>query len=164
MIELVKISDKHKKSLMRILNMKEVEQWLAGPPFPYTEKDADEFIEHCKTERNPLEYIFAIELEGVHIGGIGLHTTSDNAGWIGYYIDNLYWRKGYGLQAINKILHLAFNELNLRMVYAFTYEDNTASNNLLLKVGFTEKLNPKVFTKNGKSHNSKYFFKDNINK
>lgn len=162
MIDLVSISEKHKDNLIRLLNKKEIEQWLAGPPYPYTEKDADEFIRKCKIESSPPEYRFAIELEGISIGGIGLHTMADNTGWIGYYIDNDYWRKGYGTQAIKKILKLAFKDLNLKMIYAFTLEGNISSQNLLLKSGFTEKLNPKVFIKNGKSFNSKYFFKNNI--
>lgn len=164
MIELVDISDKHKDSLIRLLNNNEVEQWLAGPPYPYTEKDADEFIQRCKQESNPPEYRFAIELDGIHIGGIGLHTMSDNTGWIGYYIDNEYWNRGFGTKAVKKILELAFGKLKLKTVYAYTFEGNTASQKLLLKLGFTEKHNPKVFTKNGKSYNSKYFIKENTDK
>lgn len=161
MIKLVNITEKHKQSLIRILNQREVEQWLAGPPFPYTEKDADEFIANCKKESNPPEYRFAIELDGVHIGGIGLHSSLDNNAWIGYYLDKDYWRKGYGSQALSRILELGFKELNLKMIYAYTFEGNISSQKLLLKHGFNELPSKKTFSKNGKTFNSKYFYKDN---
>lgn len=161
MIELVNITEKHKEGLIRILNKREVERWLAGPPFPYTEKDADEFIDKCKVESDPPEYRFAIETDGFHIGGIGLHCMNDNTGWIGYYLDEDYWRRGYATQAVEKILELAFKKLNLKKVYAYTFTGNVASEKLLLKNGFTEAPSSKTFTKNGKTFNSKYFYKDN---
>ena len=87
MIELVEIDQRHKEGVIRILNMPEVEKWLTGPPYPYSEKDADEFIERCKIEKqNQKNFLFAIELDYIHIGGISLHLVEANSGWIGYYI------------------------------------------------------------------------------
>ncbi|MEO8447865.1 MAG: GNAT family N-acetyltransferase [bacterium] len=164
MIELVEIDRRHKEGVIRILNMPEVEKWLTGPPYPYSEKDADEFIERCKIEKqNGKNFLFAIELDNIHIGGISLHLVENNSAWIGYYLDKNYWRKGYATEAVSKIIELGVKRFNLRKIYAHTLLGNEPSEKTLLKNGFLELPSEKTFTKNGKTYNSKYFYKENNN-
>lgn len=107
---------------------------VAHVPFPYTLKDADEFIEKCKNNKE--DHLFVIENDGVHIGGIGIHIKGEHKGEIGYWLGEEYWRKGYLTIALNKIIEMAFNDLNLKRIYAGTFENNIASEKLLLKCGF----------------------------
>jgi|GEM_PF-6594892 len=58
---------------------------------------------------------------------------------------------------------LGFETLMLKKIYAYTLIGNIASQKTLLKNGFTEEPSEKTFTKNGKTYNSKYFYKENNN-
>ncbi|NKB38449.1 MAG: GNAT family N-acetyltransferase [Gammaproteobacteria bacterium] len=56
---------------------------------------------------------------------------------IGYVMGHAHWRKGYSLEALTALIKYAFSELKLRRIEAEVEPDNVASNNLLLKLGFT---------------------------
>src|SRR3989338_4137496 len=46
------------------LNNLEISKWMAFVPYPYTKKDAQNWIKHCKnTARKQQNYCFAIELK-----------------------------------------------------------------------------------------------------
>jgi len=134
MISLEKITDKHRDSLERLLNNENVSKWLLHVPFPYSLSDADEFIEKCKS--NKADHLFAIEKDGVHTGGIGIHIKGEHKAEIGYWIGEEYWGKGIATEALKKIIAIALNDLKLKRIYAGTFEDNIASEKLLLKCGF----------------------------
>lgn len=134
MISLEKITDKYRDSLERLLNNENVSKWLLHVPFPYSLSDADEFIEKCKS--NKADHLFAIEKDGVLIGGIGIHIKGEHKAEIGYWIGEEYWGKGYATEALKKVVTIAFKDLNLKRIYAGTFEDNLASEKLLLKCGF----------------------------
>lgn len=73
-------------------------------PFPYTKKDAKQFIANC-IKQNPTT-TFAIEYDGIYVGNIGLVKGSDiysrtRSAEIGYFIGEPYWNKGIMSTAIN---------------------------------------------------------------
>jgi len=161
MLELVKHSVKHKENLIRILNNENVAKWLIAPPYPYTEKDADEFIMRCKAEEGSVKnFRYALEYEGEFIGSVGLFVAVNNSAGTGYYLDEKFWGRGFMSEALNKVLELAFNKLNLNSVFAFVLHGNISSEKLLLKCGFKEEETNETFTKNGKTYNSKLFIKN----
>ncbi len=62
MIELTSISEKHRDSLVRLLNNPNVEKWLLKIPSPYTHEDADFFINRCiMEEEEKTVFPYAIE-------------------------------------------------------------------------------------------------------
>lgn len=159
MIELVKHSVKHRDSLVKLLNNKNVERWLLQIPSPYTYGDADFWLNKCMNYADK-ENIFpyAIESDRVHVGGIGLHKKYEHAAEVGYWIGEAYWGKGFGTKALEKILDKAFNKLKFIRVYAHTFEGNIASEKVLLKCGFEyEGLLKKVHMKNNSYINSKLY-------
>jgi len=106
-------------------------------PFPYTEKDAVNFIEYAiKTER---EIVRAIDVKGQAVGAIGLHLKEGEQrlnGEIGYWIGIEYQGKGIVSKAIAEIVDMAFCEHNLLRVYAKVFSNNPASGRVLEKNGF----------------------------
>ena len=161
MIELVKYSTKHRDSLVHLLNNENVEKWLLQIPSPYTYEDADFWLNKTNEGADSHEVFgFAIENDGVHIGGIGLHKKYEHSAEVGYWIGEDYWGKGFATEALNKILYKAFNELNFVRIFAHVFEDNIASEKLLIKCGFEyEGLLKKVHKKKDTYFNSKLFAK-----
>ena len=97
------------------LNNINVTKWLAGATYPYTVKDAEEFIP--KTIDNNL-YNFAIVLKSENkvIGGnqlTNISVTNGTAGG-GIWINEKYQWYGYGSEAFGARIQYAFEVLGLR--------------------------------------------------
>ncbi|TWT06368.1 GNAT family N-acetyltransferase [Planococcus sp. CPCC 101016] len=73
------------------------------------------------------------------IGTIGLNNLNLRAkkAEIGYELHPDYWRQGLMQEAIIAVLRYAFAELDLYRIGAVTFPENTSSNQLLEKLGFT---------------------------
>lgn len=120
-------------------------------PHPYTKEKGIAFIEFANLS-DPV-HIFAIELEGRAIGGIGIHPQTDimrkNAE-IGYWLGEAYWGRGIISHAIPQMIEFAFKTYDINRVYARVFGSNDASKNVLEKNGFVlESRIPELIFKNG---------------
>lgn len=108
-------------------------------PHPYTEKDGIAFIERA-TNFNPPQ-VFAIDLNGTAIGGIGIFPQSDilckNAE-IGYWLGEPYWGKGYMSKCIPEIVAYGFKTFDINRIFARPFGHNIASARALEKAGFVK--------------------------
>ena len=120
-------------------------------PFPYTEKDAIDFIAFCQPE-NP-ESTFAIEYNGEFAGTIGLVLQKDVyrfSSEIGYWVGEPYWGKGIATEAVKLISDYGLSTLGLIRIYAGVFGFNHASMRVLEKAGFRlECIFEKAVFKNG---------------
>jgi ribosomal-protein-alanine N-acetyltransferase len=108
-------------------------------PHPYTRADADGWIAHCVAEAGPPSQ-FAIDLDGLAIGGIGLERLSDVhrlTADIGYWIGEPYWGHGIATAALTEMTRYAFAEFPLERLQALVFEWNPASRRVLEKAGYT---------------------------
>ena len=85
-------------------------------------------------------YVFGVfrKSDGIHLGMIDFSTLSrDGFQWgrIGYTIHNQYWKNGYGKEAVNAALTLAFTQLKFHRIEAHINIDNKASMKLAESVG-----------------------------
>jgi RimJ/RimL family protein N-acetyltransferase len=84
---------------------------------------------------------FAIEtLHGEHIGNCTYYAINNKRGEaeIGIMIGNRdYWDKGYGADAINKLLEYIFGQTRLNRVYLKTLVTNTRAQKCFTRCGFT---------------------------
>ncbi len=106
-------------------------------PHPYTIEDAQAWLELVDVEGATLN--FAIEFEGVLVGGIGLIPNSDvyvMSAEIGYWIGESYWGKGIATEAIRQIVDYIFYNFDIIRIYAEVFENNKASMRTLEKNGF----------------------------
>lgn len=161
MIELISPEEKHRDSLVKLLNNVNVERWLLQIPSPYTYEDADSWIRRCKeSSGDKIDFAYAIENDGIHVGGIGLHKKFEHSAEVGYWIGEEYWGMGFATAALNKILDLGFNELHFSRIHAHVFEGNLGSEKVLLKCGFEyEGFLKKCHKKGNKFINSKLFAK-----
>lgn len=120
-------------------------------PYPYTEEAGNRFITMAMSS-DPCT-IWAIDLDGLAIGGIGVHPQKDvyrlNAE-LGYWLAEDYWGKGIISEVIPKACEQAFELLEINRIFARPYGSNIASQRVLEKSGF--KLEARIsgaFIKNG---------------
>lgn len=130
--------------LMEGLNDLSVSRWLAFVPHPYTELDAEKWIEHCtaisQTPGDRSDYEFAIELksEAKVIGGVSLTRISQIHGTAGggIWLSANYQGHGYGREAFGEKIRFAFEDLNLRRLENGYFKGNKASSAMQNRFGY----------------------------
>ena len=120
-------------------------------PYPYTKENALNFIEMV-LEFNPPQ-VFAIEINGEAVGGIGIHSQADvycKNMELGYWLAEPFWGNGIMSKAIEEIVEHGFDKFQITRIFARPYGPNKASQRVLEKAGFVlEATFEKTFYKNG---------------
>jgi len=82
--------------------------------------------------------IWAVEdkSSGELIGQCGFNNLPEKTGVeIAYFFSKDYWNKGYATETASKTLEYGFGKLGFQTIFALTYPQNTASVNVLTKIG-----------------------------
>jgi RimJ/RimL family protein N-acetyltransferase len=140
------------ESLVENANNPSIAKFMTdGFPHPYSAEIGKAFIAFA-TKDDPV-HIFAIDITGKAVGGIGIHPQQDimrkNAE-LGYWLGEKYWGNGILTRAIPQMLDFAFKTYDINRVFARPFGTNFASQRVLEKTGFSleAKLEKTVF-KNG---------------
>jgi len=127
-------------ALAAAINNKKVQDNLRdGIPYPYTEKDAIEYISEALAAERGSKYEFAVTYDGKVIGSIGLFRKENVHRFtaeLGYYIAEPYWGKGIMTEAVQKICAYVFGNTDIIRIFAEPYAYNKASCRVLEKAGF----------------------------
>ncbi|SNC66989.1 Protein N-acetyltransferase, RimJ/RimL family [Hymenobacter gelipurpurascens] len=120
-------------------------------PHPYTEETGRNFIQMA-SQANPV-HIFAIEVDGRAVGGIGIHPGSNierkNAE-MGYWLAEHFWGRGIITEAVKQLVAYGFQTFDINRIFARPFGTNLASQRVLEKAGFVlEARFEKTFFKNG---------------
>lgn len=136
--KLRKWRESDKTSLVKHANNKKIAMYLRnGFAHPYTSETADFFLNLVKD--NPDHPMFAIEVNGEAVGGVGLHPQKDiyskNAE-IGYWISEDYWGKGIMTKVIKEMLAYGWENLEIDRVVAIIFGTNVGSIKVAERCGF----------------------------
>jgi ribosomal-protein-alanine N-acetyltransferase len=139
------------RQLAAIANNKNVWNNLRdGIPHPYTVKDAETWIAHCKTQKSVGS--FAVIYNSALTGSIGCTPKTDiyrKSMEIGYFIGEQYWNLGIATQAVKILLGYIEKQFDIVRLYAEVYAHNKASMQVLRKNGFyLESIRRKSVIKN----------------
>ena len=80
---------------------------------------------------------FCIEIDGVAVGGIGVHPGEDvhrHTATMGYWLGEEFWGRGVMTEAVTDF---CFENFPLRRISAEVFANNPASARVLEKAGFT---------------------------
>lgn len=126
-------------SLAKYANNKNISDNLRDKfPYPYTEGDAQWFINHVLSDNDPVRN-FVIEINQEAAGAIGLIPGVDvyrlNAE-IGYWLAEKYWGKGIITAVIKATVKYAFENIGIRRLYAVPFSTNIGSVKALERSGF----------------------------
>lgn len=106
-------------------------------PYPYTKKDAKEWLALVKKQKTVTT--FCVEADGEVAGSVGFTLKEDvyrkNAE-IGYFIGEEYWGKGIATEAVRLLVDYIQKKFDLVRIYAEVFDYNKPSMKVLEKNGF----------------------------
>ncbi|MBI1783478.1 MAG: GNAT family N-acetyltransferase [Sphingobacteriales bacterium] len=141
-----------KAALLQLVNNKKIWYNVRDRlPYPYTDKDADEWLKLNVGIKPVLNYV--IEVDGKFAGSIGMVPKEDVYRCnmeIGYWIGEPFWNNGVATKAIALLESIIWKEYpDVVRIYADVYEYNKASMKALEKNGFhLEAIHKKAVIKN----------------
>ena len=106
-------------------------------PHPYLEHHGREFLERVTTTKPVTGW--AIQVDGEAAGGIGLMLQGDVervSAEIGYWLGEVYWRRGIMTEALAAITPEMFRLFDLTRIFALPFADNHGSIRVLEKAGY----------------------------
>ena len=128
------------RDLANALNNKNILNNLRdGLPYPYTEKDAKEYIMAMLESSADKTFAFAITADDKAIGSIGVfrcENVHSRTAEMGYYIAEVYWGRGIGTTAVKMVCKYIFEKTDIIRIFAEPFAYNTASCRVLEKSGF----------------------------
>lgn len=120
-------------------NKKILDNLRDGLPYPYTVKDAENYItEMLNADKNSV-FAFAITVNDVAIGSIGVFRCNNihyRTAELGYYISEEYWGKGITTEAVKKTSRYVFENSDVIRIFTEPFSHNLASCRVLEKAGF----------------------------
>jgi RimJ/RimL family protein N-acetyltransferase len=129
-------------AIVEHLQAREIWQNTLYIPYPYTEEDADAWLEERIAHRReqPAEVTFALRTpDGRLVGVIGaddLEVGTTHRANIGYWLARPYWGRGLMTAAARRFVQYAFERLEVTRLTAEVFSWNEASARVLEKVGF----------------------------
>ncbi|MDZ4660672.1 MAG: GNAT family N-acetyltransferase [Pseudomonadota bacterium] len=135
-------------------------------PFPYTEADADWWINNnIEATKNQdgrsVNWAIRQSHDDYLIGGIGFHghkIGKSHKAELGYWLAKPYWNKGIMTEAVKKTTEYGFKELGLTRVTAHVFDFNIGSAKVLEKSGYQfEGLLRNHYKKDGKIFSGKLY-------
>jgi len=127
------------KLLAGNINNKKINRNTSNIPYPYTLKDAKDWINKNLKEakkKTPAMINFVIDIDGDVAGSVGFSNITEFKAEIGYWLAQKYWGRGIMTKAVKLVTKFGFDELKLKRIYAFVFSFNKASMRVLEKAGY----------------------------
>ena len=106
-------------------------------PFPYTKKDAEDFItKHQLNTKTDFHFAITLKESGKIIGGTSLSVNEFGLYHGGIWLHRDYQNMGYGTETWVARAKFAFDYLNLNKLENGFFEFNNRSKNMQLKIGY----------------------------
>ena len=120
-------------------NKKILDNLRDGLPYPYTEKDALDYINFILSSNPHNTFAYDIDVDGVAVGSIGAF-RQDNIHFrtaeLGYYLAEEYWGKSIMTQAVRQLCTEVFAKSDIIRIFAEPFAYNISSRRVLEKAGF----------------------------
>jgi len=117
-------------AVARIMNDLDISRWLTRAPFPYTRKDAMNFIGRNTGRSSNAFLAFS---DASLVGCIGTERE------LGYWIGRAHWGQGFATEAANAMIERYFSKDRVRLKSGY-FVGNRASHRVLSKLGFVAGL------------------------
>ena len=143
------------KALAKLLSNKNILDNLRdGIPYPYTVKDAEDFINAMLRADSGKVFAYAVCDGDTAIGSISAFRQDNihcRTAELGYYLSEEYWGRGVMTEAVRLLCDAVFDGTDILRIYAEPFAHNTGSRRVLEKSGFKlEGILSSGAVKNGK--------------
>lgn len=133
--------DEDINDLIEGLNNINVSKWLGAVPYPYTRKDANEFISYAKKsdeDSNDLMLAIVLKENNKVIGGTSIQSINKKDGTAtgGIWLNEKYQKNGYGTEAFSTRAKYCFEVLGLRRLENGYFSNNEKSKKMQEKLGY----------------------------
>ena len=140
-ITLSQITWDDKPSYLKHLNeTDEFRAHMGMIPFPYQEIDADQWLSKVVRETLEADHRRSWAIRNSNdelIGGTGVFgITKREKAEIGYWLAKPYWGQGIITEVVRRLCKFAFDQYELRRIYAKVFATNPTSARVLEKAGF----------------------------
>lgn len=88
-------------------------------------------------EQGDAEWVIREKSDDTAIGIICLRENGDASAEIGFWLNAKYHGKGYGSEAVEKIVRFGFEECGIKKIEAYCHPKNNISIRILMKYGFS---------------------------
>ena len=127
-------------ALVKHLNDRDIYENTLRIPFPYSDDDANWFIEHAgetaAQHGHPLHFAIR-QQQGELIGGCGFNSVAyEHRAEIGYWLAKPFWGRGIMTDVVRTLCEHAISQWKLIRITAHVFEFNVASARVLQKCGF----------------------------
>jgi RimJ/RimL family protein N-acetyltransferase len=140
-VELRKWSLSDQTELMELCNSVDRSYLSDRLPNPYTEEDADWWLNMVAKSEGIDGTFRAVVVDGKIVGSVSVERKADIYrldGELGYMLLKDYWNRGLMSQAVGQVCEIAIKELGLNRITANVFHPNLASQRILLKNGFIQ--------------------------
>lgn len=149
-------------SLARHINSSRISERVSNVPHPYTEAHAAEWIAKLDEERERFRFAhridFAVDIDSEAVGSIAFINIDGHKAQLSSWIGEAYQGKGIMTEALKMMIEFGFSVCGFTRLWAYTWENNRASQRALEKAGFVrEGVHKKEWLKNGVYHDSVMF-------
>ena len=110
-----------------------------GIPYPYTERDAQDYISSMLSADENDTFAFAVLCDGKVVGSIGAFRQGNihsRTAELGYDLAEEYWGRGIMTEAVRQLCAHLFTATDLLRIYAEPFSYNSGSCRVLEKAGF----------------------------
>ncbi|MCB0411039.1 MAG: GNAT family N-acetyltransferase [Bdellovibrionales bacterium] len=133
-----------KQAYLEHFKEKQIYEQTLAIPYPYTEEDADWWVNHNieetrKQSGQSVNWAIRRSSDDFLVGGIGflgLSVGKSHKAELGYWLAKPYWNKGIMTEAVVKATKYGFEKLGLTRVTANVFHFNYGSERVLEKAGF----------------------------
>lgn len=136
------IESSDKDAYVHHFQEKQIYDQTLNIPFPYSESDADAWLDFVATETRTVgrSMNWAIrESSSGLIGGIGFHGRNElfpHSAELGYWLAKPFWNQGIMTEAAQAVTAFAFKKLRLKRITAHVFHFNLGSARVLEKAGY----------------------------
>jgi RimJ/RimL family protein N-acetyltransferase len=152
---LTEIRPTDRLSFVEYLNDREIYERTLRIPFPYTEADADRFLDIVRSASEqcggPVHFALR-DTDNRLIGACGFEgLVPGHRAEVGYWLARPFWGRGIMTATVASIRDFALDQWKLVRITAQVFSLNTASSRVLEKNGFVcEGMQRKSFLKDGR--------------
>jgi RimJ/RimL family protein N-acetyltransferase len=137
-LRLEPLGHEHAEAITPVIGDQRIADTTSNIPYPYTEQDAHDFADIIeRSEGKTHAWVMLRRVDGVLVGGCGLHDFKGTECEFGYWVGVDHWGKGYATEATVRLLRHAFESLGITRIHACYFLRNPPSRRVMEKAGLT---------------------------